>query len=192
MNQEKMKNGISLFLEGLGVDLTDQHIVGTPDRIVRAWANEFGKGHDVIRRNALMEKCKAARFVCDSDEMIVVKDIPILSHCAHHLVPFFGKIKIGYVPQQMAEGYLIVGLSKLARVADHFASQLQIQEKLTKDIVTCIEDILDPQGVGVVIEAEHFCMSQRGIKKPGSKTVTSKLTGVLREDPRARAEFLGL
>ena len=178
---EKIRNGIKLFLEGLGAN--DQHTEKTADRVTNAWGTEFGKGY---WQN--LDEMTQTFFVDNMDEMIVVKDIPFMSFCAHHIVPFVGKAKVAYIPKNGK----IVGLSKMARVVDHFASMLQIQERLTQQIAKYLQNLLDPMGVGVIIEAEHFCMSQRGIKKPGCKTVTSCLIGVIREDSRAREEFLKL
>lgn len=183
IDREKIRSGINLFLEGLGLKENDQHTNKTAERVMKAWSTEFGKGY---WQN--LDEMVQTFFAEDTDEMIVVKDIPFMSFCAHHIVPFVGKAKVAYVPKSGK----IVGLSKMARVVDHFASMLQIQERLTQQIARYLEKLLDPMGVGVIIEAEHFCMSQRGIKKPGSKTVTSCLIGVIREDSRAREEFLQL
>ena len=119
------------------------------------------------------------------DDMVVVRDIPFYSHCEHHMVPFVGKAHIGYYP---AEG--VVGLSKLARVVDVFARRLQTQETLTSQIVTTIDEALKPRGVAVIIEAEHMCMSMRGVQKQGSTTITTQFTGVFRDDPAEQARFM--
>jgi GTP cyclohydrolase I len=121
------------------------------------------------------------------DELVVVRDIPFHSLCMHHLLAFHGVAHVAYLP-----GERIIGLSKLARVVELFARDLQLQERLTMQIATCLEDELQPKGVGVVIEAEHMCMSLRGVQKAGARTTTSALLGLLRDDPRTRAEFLAL
>jgi GTP cyclohydrolase I len=121
------------------------------------------------------------------DELVVARDIPFHSLCEHHLLPFSGLAHVGYLP-----GSRILGLSKLARVVEHFSRRLQVQERLTKQIGDWLTERLDPKGVGVVLEAEHLCMSLRGVQAPGSRTVTSSLHGLLRDDARSRAEFLAL
>ena len=128
-------------------------------------------------------------FEVDHDEVIVVRDISFYSICEHHLVPFFGKAHVGYLPKK---GGRITGLSKLARLVEGYAKRPQVQERLTGQIADAIEDKLDPQGVAVVVEAEHMCMSMRGIKKPGSQTVTSSMRGLFREKDSSRAEVLRL
>ena len=121
------------------------------------------------------------------DELVVLRDIRVVSFCEHHMLPFTGRAHVGYLPTNR-----VVGISKLARVVNGFSRRLQIQEKLTAEIAQAIEDILKPQGVGVMIEAEHSCMTMRGVNTPGSNLVTSRLTGVVRDDPRTREEFLRL
>lgn len=128
-----------------------------------------------------------ALFEAETDEMVVVKDIELYSLCEHHLAPFFGKAHVAYIP-----GKKIVGLSKLARVVDVFARRLQVQERLTMQVAHALEDVLQPRGVGVVIEASHLCMMMRGVAKQNSSTVTSCLLGLFRKDERTRAEFLRL
>jgi GTP cyclohydrolase I len=123
----------------------------------------------------------------DYDELIVVRDIPFQSLCMHHVLPFHGVAHVGYLPRER-----IVGLSKLARVVELFARELQLQERVTTQIASWLQDQLDPKGVGVVLEAEHLCMSLRGVQKPGARTVTSALYGLVRDDGRTREEFLSL
>jgi len=180
IDTEKMKHGITLFLEGLGLSLEDQHLIGTPDRIVRAWKDSFCSGYNQDPKDIL----KVA-FDEKVDEMVIVKDISFVSTCAHHLVPFRGVAKVGYIPSDK-----VTGLSKLARVVDCFANRLQIQERLTNQIAEAIQLHLAPNGVGVIMEAEHLCMTTRGVLKPGSKTITSCLLGVFRTNKAARDEFL--
>lgn len=180
MNEEQMKEGIILFLKGLGVDLFDQHLKRTPERVVRAWADTFAFGYLQDPKKIL-----SVEFDDKCNEMVVVKDIPYISHCAHHLVSFIGTGKIGYVPNGK-----ITGLSKLARILDVFAHRLQVQERLTRQVAEAIQEHLNPLGVGVVLRGEHQCMTTRGVYKPGSITVTSCLLGEMRTDRAMREEFL--
>ncbi|WP_443468053.1 GTP cyclohydrolase I FolE [Microbacterium sp. A196] len=166
------------FLRALGMSLDSDHLAATPQRMARAWAELLAP-----------REFDLTTFPNDEgyDEMVIVRDIPVRSICEHHLLPFTGRATIGYLP-----GERIVGLSKLARVAEHFACRPQTQERLTKQIAQWLQDHLSPQGVGVVIEAEHSCMTLRGVHATGSRTRTSTLLGQLREDPESRAEFLSL
>jgi len=181
-NVDKMKRGITVFLEGLNLDLEDQHLKKTPDRIVKVWENVFCSGYDVS-----VEKIFSASFMEECDEMVVVQDVPFCSMCSHHLLPFLGTAKIGYVPDGR-----VIGLSKLARVLDAYSRRLQIQERLTKQVAEAINTYLKPRGVGVVLKAEHMCMTVRGVQKPGSFTTTSCLLGNMRDNSKTRAEFLSL
>jgi len=182
-DKNKMVIGITAFLEGLGLDLKDQHLIRTPTRVVEAWVETFASGY--LYTDADIEKMLSVEFKDSYDEMIVVKDIPFTSHCSHHLVPFIGTAKIGYVPNGR-----IVGLSKLARVLDVFAHRLQVQEQLAEQVAESINKYLAPKGVGVVLQASHMCMTSRGVKKPGSQMVTSCLLGEMRTDRSMREEFL--
>ena len=166
------------LLGALGVDLGDESLRGTPRRMADAYAEMLSP-----------EPFDATTFPNDGgyDELVVVREIAFHSLCEHHLLPFAGVAQVGYIP-----GARIVGLSKLARVVDHFARDLQVQERLTTQIAAWLDEKLSPRGVGVVIEAEHMCMSLRGAAKPGARTVTSALQGLLRDDPRTRQEFLSL
>jgi len=179
----QMVRGIEMFLEAMGLDLTDQHLKETPERVRKAWVNEFGSGYAFGEKE--IGEILSVDFEEEYDEMVVLKDIPFLSHCSHHIVPFSGVAKIGYVPDKK-----VVGLSKLARVLDAYALRLQVQERLTKEVAEAIMKHLQPLGVGVVLEASHYCMCHRGAKKPGSKMVTSYLLGQMREDKSMREEFL--
>jgi len=185
MNKDQMKKGIELFLEGMGLDLNDQHLLRTPERVVKAWTQEFGKGYFFTEED--IQNILSVDFAEDCDEMVVVKDIPFTSHCSHHIVKFSGIGKIGYVPNKK-----VVGLSKLGRVLDVFACRLQVQERLTNQVAETIMKYLDPLGVGVVLEASHSCMCDRGVKKVGSKMVTSCLLGKMRTDKMMRQEFMDL
>jgi len=166
------------FLLALGVDLDDESRRDTPRRIARMYSELLTP-----------EPFDATTFPNDGgyDELVVARDIPFHSLCEHHLLPFTGVAHVGYLP-----GERIIGLSKLARVVDHFARALQVQERLTTQVANWLQAELSPQGVGVVLEAEHACMTIRGVQKPGATTVTSALHGLVRDDPRTRQEFLAL
>jgi GTP cyclohydrolase I len=154
----------------------------TPDRVARSLAF-LTQGYALDPRSVVGE----ALFAADYDEMVVVRDVEVFSLCEHHLLPFFGRCHIAYLP-----GEKIVGLSKLARLADVYARRLQVQERLTKEIATAINEILEPKGVGVVMEARHLCMMMRGVEKQNSLAVTSCMLGRFRTDARTRGEFLSL
>jgi len=166
------------LLEALGADLGDESLSETPRRMAAAYAELLTP-----------EPFNATTFPNDGhyDELVLVRDIPFHSLCEHHLLPFVGIAHVGYIP-----GDRIVGISKLARVVDHFARSLQVQERLTTQVADWFERELSPKGVGVVLEAEHTCMSLRGAAKSGTRTVTSALHGLVRDDPRTRQEFLTL
>jgi GTP cyclohydrolase I len=179
---EKIAQGVRLILEGIGENPDRHGLKRTPERV----ANFYAELTEGMWRDAREE---VVALPGDShDEMVIVKDISIASVCEHHLAPFVGKCHIAYIPK----GGRIVGLSKLARVAEIFARRLQVQERLTKQIADTLFDELDPLGVMVVMEAEHTCMTLRGVKKPGAKTVTSAVLGGFRKDPRTRAEAMAL
>jgi GTP cyclohydrolase I len=179
---EKISKGVRLMLEGMGEDPDREGLKKTPERVAEFFA-ELTEG---------MWQDAAEQIVPlpgDShDEMVIVKDISIASVCEHHLAPFTGKCHIAYIPK----GGRIVGLSKLARIAEIYARRLQLQERLTQQIAQTLFENLDPIGVMVVIEAEHTCMTLRGVKKPGSKTITSAVLGGFRRDSRTRAEAMSL
>jgi len=166
------------LLVALGVDLSDEHVTDTPRRVAAAYA-------ELLRAPSF----ELTTFPNDEgyDELIVARDIPFHSLCRHHLLPFAGVAHVGYLP-----GERILGLSKLARVVELFARGLQVQERLTCQVADWLEEHVGPQGVGVVLEAEHSCMTLRGVEKPGSRTVTSALRGVLRHDARSRQEFFAI
>src|SRR3954466_6288046 len=166
------------LLTALGADLSDESLRDTPRRMAAAYEEMLSP-----------EPFEVTTFPNDGayDELVVVRDIPFHSLCEHHLLPFQGVAHVGYLPDER-----IVGISKLARVVDHFARDLQVQERLTAQVARWFESQLSPKGVGVVLEAEHTCMSLRGVTKPGTRTVTSALHGLVRDDPRTRQEFLHL
>lgn len=179
---EKIAQGVRLILEGIGEDADRDGLKETPRRVADFYA-ELTDG----MWEEPSEHIKA--LPGDShDEMVIVKDISIASVCEHHLAPFTGKCHIAYIPK----GGRIVGLSKLARIAEIFARRLQVQERLTQQIANTLFEGIEPLGVMVVIEAEHTCMTLRGVKKSGSKTITSCVLGGFRSDPRTRAEAMSL
>jgi GTP cyclohydrolase I len=180
---DKVEDGVRLILEGIGEDPGRQGLKETPRRVAEMYREVFGGLHQ--DPDAVVD----AVFDVGHDEMIMVRDIDVESLCEHHLLPFAGKAHVAYVPNEDGR---ITGLSKLARLVDVLAKRPQVQERLTTQIADVLERTLKPRGVFVVIEAEHLCMSMRGVKKPGSVTVTSSVRGVFRSDPRTRSEALGL
>ena len=179
---EKIARGVRLVLEGIGENPDREGLIRTPERVAQFYA-ELTEGMWVNVEEQIVP------LPGDShDEMVIVKDISIASVCEHHLAPFVGKCHIAYIPKNGR----IIGLSKLARVAETFARRLQVQERLTQQIAKTLFDKLEPVGVMVVIEAEHTCMTLRGVKKPGAVTVTSAVMGGFRKDPRTRAEAMAL
>jgi len=171
------------ILQFLGEDPEREGLQDTPARVVRALAEHFS-GYALDPSEYL---AKTFEEVAGYDELVLVSDIEVFSHCEHHMVPFVGKAHVGYIPNGR-----IVGLSKLARVVDVFAKRLQVQEKLTKQIADSIQQHLQPQGVAVIMQCQHFCMCYRGVKKPGSWTTTSKLHGLFLRDAAARMELFTL
>lgn len=178
---EKLAKSYSSILGEIEEDSTREGILKTPERVAKAMLF-LTHGYDVDPAEIL----RSAMFKEDYSQMVIVKDIEIYSLCEHHLLPFFGKAHIAYIPK----GH-IVGLSKIPRVADAFARRLQVQERLTNEIRDCIQDTLNPAGVAVVIECKHLCMSMRGIQKQNSVTTTSAFTGAF-ENEKTRAEFMRL
>jgi GTP cyclohydrolase I len=182
MDKDKIERGVKLFLEGIGENLERFGIKETPARVARMCEDIFaGIGEDPRKVLTILEGEK-------HDEIILLRDIPLYSFCEHHLLPFLGKAHIAYIPE---EGR-ITGLSKLARVIDLLSKRLQLQERLTTQIADVVNDVLKPKGVMVIIEAEHLCMSIRGVKKPGTTTVTSVVRGIFRNNPATRAEAMDL
>lgn len=178
---EKISQGFNLILEGLGENPQREGLLKTPQRVARMYQELLSSLWESP------ENLLNTQFSEDYDEMIVLRDIPFISMCEHHFLPFIGKAHVAYIPNDK-----VVGLSKLARVVDFYARMPQIQERMTRQIATLIEEKLAPQGVAVVIESQHSCMTMRGIKKPGSTMVTSKLIGAFKTNPKTRAEFMSL
>ncbi len=181
--QADAEAAVRVLIEWAGDDPDREGLIETPARVARSYRELFS-GYEIDPRDYLQ---RTFEEVGGYDELVVLKNIRVVSFCEHHMLPVLGRAHVGYLPTNR-----VVGISKLARVVHGFARRLQIQEKLTAEIAEAIQDILKPAGVGVVIEAEHNCMTLRGVNTPGSQLITSKLLGVIRDDPRTRDEFLGM
>ena len=181
--QDEAEAAVRTLIKWAGDDPTREGLLETPKRVVKAYRELFA-GYEADPREYLE---RTFEEVGGYDELVVLRDIRVVSFCEHHMLPFLGKAHVGYLPSNR-----VVGISKLARVVNGFARRLQIQEKLTAEIADAIQDILKPKGVGVVIVSEHSCMTMRGVNTPGSRLTTSSLLGVVRDDPRTRQEFLEL
>jgi GTP cyclohydrolase I len=181
VTQAMAEDAVRTLLRWAGDDPAREGLIETPKRVVQAYRDWFS-GYEVEPREYLARTFKETSGY---DEMIVLRDIEFESHCEHHMAPIIGKAHVGYLPT-----HKVVGISKLARVVDVFARRFQVQEKMTAEIARCIEDVLQPRGVGVVIEATHECMTTRGIHKRGVSMITSKMLGAFRDDARTRSEFL--
>ena len=178
--REEAEAAVRVLLRWAGDNPAREGLSDTPKRVVKAYEELF-RGYS---QNAEDQLSTVFEEVEGYDDMVLVKDIPFTSHCEHHMVPFVGKAHVAYFP---AEG--VVGLSKLARVTDVFARRLQTQETMTAQITDAIDDALKPRGIAVLIEAEHMCMSMRGVQKQGASTITTRFTGVFRDDPAEQARF---
>lgn len=170
------------ILGEIGEDVNREGLIKTPERVAKALAF-MTSGMESVPSDIL----KSAIFTVDNDEMVLVRNIEVFSLCEHHMLPFFGKAHVAYIPNGK-----IVGLSKIPRIVDAFARRLQVQERLTEQIRDCINDTLEPRGVAVVIEAQHLCIQMRGVEKQGCVTTTSAFTGAFLDDPKTRKEFISL
>jgi GTP cyclohydrolase IA len=183
VDQERIERAVREIILAIGEDPERDGLINTPARVARMYAEQFAglvqEPEDVL----------TTVFDAEHDEIVLVRDIEVYSMCEHHLVPFFGKAHIGYIPNDKGE---ITGLSKLARLADVYARRPQVQERMTSQIADALMRILEPRGVIVVLECEHLCMSMRGVRKPGASTVTSAVRGIFRKDERTRAEAMSL
>ena len=182
-DHDRIRQGVRLLLEGIGIDPSEPRVAGTPERVARMCDEIFAGLHvdplDVL--DVVFEE--------GHDEIVIVRDIPFSSICEHHLVPFVGRAHVGYLPNTAGQ---VTGISKLARLVDVVAKQPNLQERVTTTIADTLEKALSPRGVIVIIEAEHFCMTMRGVRKPGAVTVTSAVRGLMRDDSRTRAEAMAL
>ena len=183
VDQDRIERAVREILLAIGEDPNREGLVDTPARVARMYAEQFAG----LRQRP--EDVLTTVFDSEHDEIVLVRDIEMYSMCEHHLVPFFGKAHIGYIPNGKGE---ITGLSKLARLVDLYARRPQVQERMTCQVADALMHSLEPRGVIVVLEAEHLCMSMRGVRKPGAKTVTSAVRGVFRDQARTRAEAMSL
>jgi GTP cyclohydrolase IA len=179
----RIERAVREILLAIGEDPDRDGLAETPARVARAYAEQFSG------LSQHPEDVLSTVFDADYDELILVRDIEVYSTCEHHLVPFFGFAHVGYIPNEKGQ---ITGLSKLARLVDVYARRPQVQERMTSQIADALMTVLEPRGVLVVIEAEHLCMSMRGVRKPGAKTVTSAVRGSMRDSDRTRAEAMSL
>src|SRR3954468_7931892 len=182
-SQAEAEAAVRTLIEWAGDDPDREGLLETPKRVAKAYKELFG-GYNVEPREYLE---RTFEEVGGYDELVLLRDIPVVSFCEHHMLPFLGKAHVGYLPSNR-----VVGISKLARVVHGFARRLQIQEKLTAQVAEAIQDVLDPKGVGVVVVSEHSCMTMRGVNTPGSRLTTSHLLGEVRDDARTRQEFFDL
>ncbi|MFC1990791.1 GTP cyclohydrolase I FolE [Chloroflexota bacterium] len=182
-DEAKIEKAVVSIIEAIGEDPTREGLKGTPERVAEMYTELF-MGLDKDPREELV-----VGFELGHREMVVLKDIPFYSMCEHHLLPFYGVAHVGYIPNDAGR---IVGISKLARVVEIIARRPQLQERMTTDIADAIDDGINPDGVAVVIQAEHMCMVMRGIKKPGSNVITSAIRGAFRRKAASRAEFFSL
>ena len=182
MENDKIKNLTKQLLEEIGEDPSREGLLKTPSRVSKAWSF-FSRGYnqdlDKIINNAVFNE--------DATDMVVVRDVEFFSLCEHHLIPFFGRAHVAYLPNGK-----VIGLSKIPRIIDMFSRRLQVQERLTRQIAETVKDILDPVGVAVIMEGQHMCMQMRGVEKQNSWTTTSSMLGKFRESDRTRTEFLSI
>ena len=183
IDQPRIERAVREILLAIGEDPDRDGLIETPARVARAYAEQFSG------LSQHPEDVLGTVFDADHDELILVRDIEVYSTCEHHLVPFFGRAHVAYIPNEKGQ---ITGLSKLARLVDVYARRPQVQERMTSQIADALMRVLEPRGALVVIEAEHLCMSMRGVRKPGAKTVTSAVRGIIRDSARTRAEAMSL
>ncbi len=182
-DEAKIRNAINDIIKAIGEDPNREGLVGTPERVAEMYAELFSGLHQDPKEELKVE------FELGHREMVVLRDIPFYSMCEHHLLPFYGVAHVGYIPNE--EGR-IVGISKLARVVEIISKRPQLQERMTTEIADTIMDAIKPDGVAVVIQAEHLCMIMRGIKKPGSNVITSAIRGIFKRKAASRAEFFSI
>ncbi|MFP6621849.1 MAG: GTP cyclohydrolase I FolE [Myxococcota bacterium] len=182
MENDPVAGLISALLKELGEDPGRDGLLKTPERVARAM-RFFTEGYS----QDPVKEINGALFDVEYDEMVLVREIDFYSLCEHHMVPFFGRVHVAYIPEKK-----VIGLSKIPRLVEIFARRLQVQERLTMQIAQTLIEILQPKGVGVVVEAKHLCMMMRGVQKQNSSAITSSLRGVFQSDPKTRAEFMGL
>ena len=182
MENDKIKNLTKQLLEEIGEDPSREGLLKTPSRVSKAWSF-FSRGYN----QDLDEIINNAVFNEDATDMVVVRDVEFFSLCEHHLIPFFGRAHVAYLPNGR-----VIGLSKIPRIIDMFSRRLQVQERLTRQIAETVKEILDPIGVAVIMEGQHMCMQMRGVEKQNSLTTTSSMLGKFRESDRTRSEFLSI
>jgi len=182
MENDKIKNLTKQLIEEIGEDPSREGLLKTPSRVSKAWSffsGGYNQDRDKIINNAVFNE--------DATDMVVVRDVEFFSLCEHHLIPFFGRAHVAYLPNGK-----VIGLSKIPRIIDMFSRRLQVQERLTRQIAETVKEILDPIGVAVIMEGQHMCMQMRGVEKQNSLTTTSSMLGKFRESDRTRAEFLSI
>ncbi|HVA03884.1 MAG TPA: GTP cyclohydrolase I FolE [Acidimicrobiales bacterium] len=181
VDRDRVERLVGELLEAIGEDPRRDGLLATPRRVASMYEELLAGLNDDPERYLTVS------FAVEHDQMVMVRDIPFASLCEHHMVPFMGKVHVGYIP---GDDGRVTGLSKLARLVESYARRLQVQERMTTQIADTMERVLAPRGVLVVVEAEHLCMAMRGVKKPGTLTITSAVRGLFRDDPRTRAEAM--